>query len=124
MKSEQQHLSDAIHEGMRKIANSITPIGVGSGRDAAGGNVESLTEACMGITSGLCRIAEAINNLADAVSADQERVIVAAKERGSKLWTDKQVVWPATKWPDTASQVCSSDHASADIKATNAEVLS
>lgn len=123
MKSEQEHLSDAIHEGMRKIANSITPLGVGGGRDVAGGNVESLTEACMGITSGLCRIAEAINNLADAVSADQERVIVAAKERGSKF--GKQVVWPAaTYWPDTAMQTCSSDHASADIKATNAEVLS
>lgn len=119
MKSEQEHLSDAIHEGMRKIANSITPLGVGGGRDAAGGNVESLTEACMGITSGLCRIAEAINNLADAVSADQERVIVAAKERGSNLWGGAQHTWPAT-----AMQTCSSDHASADIKATNAEVLS
>jgi hypothetical protein len=122
MKSEQEHLSDAIHEGMRKIANSITPLGVGGGQDAAGGAVESLTEACMGITSGLCRIADAINNLADAVSSDAERVIVAAKERGSKF--GKQVVWPATKWPDTASQTCSSDQASADIRATNAEVLS
>jgi hypothetical protein len=67
--SDKQHiLSDAIHEGMRKIANSITPLGVCKGTDAAGGNVESLTEACMGITAGLCRIADAINNLADAVA--------------------------------------------------------
>jgi len=64
--SDKQHiLSDAIHEGMRKIANSITPLGVCKGTDAA---VESLTEACMGITAGLCRIADAINNLADAVA--------------------------------------------------------
>lgn len=121
MKSEQENLSDAIHEGMRKIANSITPLGVGGGMDAACGRVESLTEACMGMTAGLCRIADAINNLADAVSADQERVIVAAKERGSKF--GQQVVWPATKWPHTGA-ACSSDHASADIKATNAEVRS
>lgn len=90
MKSEQENLSEAIHEGMRKIANSITPLGVGGGRDAAGGNVESLTEACMGITSGLCRIADAINNLADAVTEDgrakaaceaQERVLDAYREK-------------------------------------------
>lgn len=118
MKSEQEHLSDAIHEGMRKIANSITPLGTIGGDDAAGGHVGSLTEACMGITSGLCRIAEAINNLAVAVSADQERVIVAAKERGSKLWGGAQHTWPAT-----AMQTRSSDQASADIKAKNAEVL-
>ena len=110
---------DAIYEGLRKVAGAITPLGVGRGTDAAGGNVESLTEACMGITSGLCRIADAINNLADAVSSDQQRVIVAAKERGSKLWGDAQYTWPAT-----AMQTCSSDHASADIKATNVEVIS
>ncbi len=48
------------------IARAITPNAVG-GRDANDGHVESLTEAVMGVTGGLCRIAEAINNLAEAV---------------------------------------------------------
>lgn len=117
MKSAQENLSDAIHEGMRKIANSITPLGVGGGMDAACGRVESLTEACMGMTAGLCRIADAINNLADAVT-----------EHGAikPLFPEKQLHSPhyGHKWPATATQSCSSDHASADIKATNAEVLS
>lgn len=37
------------------------------GHDAAGGRVESLTEAVMGITAGLVAIAAAINHLAEAV---------------------------------------------------------
>lgn len=83
-------MSDAIHEGMSKIANSIIPLGACSGTDATGGTVLSLTEACMGITAGLCRIADAINNLADAVTEEgrmkaaceaQERVLDAYREK-------------------------------------------
>lgn len=48
------------------IANAITPLDAGSGRDAAGGHVSSLTEAVMGITAGLFRVAEAIEYHADS----------------------------------------------------------
>jgi hypothetical protein len=40
-----------------------------AGRDAGGGPVESLTESVMGITGGLHRIADAIDNLAEALFA-------------------------------------------------------
>lgn len=49
------------------IAEAIYPSGVVAGADAAGGHVWSLTEAVMGMTAGLCRIAEAIESLASAV---------------------------------------------------------
>ena len=48
------------------IANAITPQAA-PGRDAAGGNVQSLTESVMGITGGLHAVADAINRLASAV---------------------------------------------------------
>ncbi len=48
-----------------RIAKAIYPNAAGS-LDAAGGRVESLTEAIMGITSGLYAIAAAIESLADA----------------------------------------------------------
>lgn len=50
-----------------KLANAVTPTGAMPGEDAAGGKVGSLTEATMGITGGLMRIAEAIEELAAAV---------------------------------------------------------
>ncbi len=49
-----------------RIAIAITPNGT-AGNDEAGGHVESLTEAVMGITAGLHKIAEAIESLAAAV---------------------------------------------------------
>jgi len=68
-------LCDAIEQAGRRVANAITPLGVGAGLDAAGGHVESLTEAAMGITKGLLSVADAIQCLADAVrdlKEDQE----------------------------------------------------
>ena len=46
----------------RAILASASP-----GKDETGGHVECLTEAVMGITAGLCRVAEAIADLAAAV---------------------------------------------------------
>ena len=46
-----------------RVANAITPTGVAGNDDASGGGVESLTEAVMGITTGLYEVASAINNL-------------------------------------------------------------
>jgi len=53
--------------GLDKVANAITPRNAAAGQDAAGGHVESLTEAVMGVTNGASQIADAINNLAEAI---------------------------------------------------------
>lgn len=49
------------------VARSITPPDAIGNEDACGGHVESLTEAVMGMTGGLARIADSISELADAV---------------------------------------------------------
>jgi hypothetical protein len=57
-----QHVANA--SGM--ISRAITaPASAGS--DHCGGHVECLTEAVMGITSGLCKIADSIDRLAEAI---------------------------------------------------------
>lgn len=58
---------DDIFQAIKSIANSITPLGVGNGRDASGGHVESLTEAVMGMTAGLMAISHALESVADAI---------------------------------------------------------
>lgn len=60
-------LVDGVQQGFRILANAITPSGVIAGTDAAGGHVESLTEAVMGMTAAMVQIAGAITDLADAV---------------------------------------------------------
>ena len=57
---------DRAGRGIHRLAESIKP-DAAPGRDAGGGQVGSLTEAAMGITSGLFRIAESIESLADAI---------------------------------------------------------
>lgn len=53
------------------IANAISPLNTSRGTDAAGGSVNSLTEAVMGITNGLCKVADSISDLADAVRSHE-----------------------------------------------------
>jgi hypothetical protein len=58
---------DAIVRALGELDTAITPRGRGDtiisgGHDASGGFVTSLTEAVMGVTAGLCRIADAIEN--------------------------------------------------------------
>ena len=55
------------------LVQAITPLGVGPGKDAAGGTVTSLTEAMMGVTAGLIKLAEAVNRLADAKEPPDDR---------------------------------------------------
>ena len=55
-----------------ELDRAITPRGSGNtlvtgGNDATGGYVTSLTEAVMGVTAGLCKIAEAIHGLGQVV---------------------------------------------------------
>ena len=57
---------DNLAKAVGKVSTAIMPNCVGN-EDAAGGRVESLTEAVMGITSGLTNIAHAITDLAEAV---------------------------------------------------------
>lgn len=63
----EDELGAAIYDGLVTLARSITPLTAATGRDATGGTVLSLTEAVMGVTAGLVRIADAIGDLADAV---------------------------------------------------------
>ena len=58
---------DNLAQNVKRIATAITPAAA-AGQDASGGHVESLTEAVMGINAGLVKVAEAISELADAVS--------------------------------------------------------
>lgn len=51
---------------VRAIADAIVPSGVVGSNDAAGGQVESLTEAVMGLTAGLYEVASAIREVAEA----------------------------------------------------------
>lgn len=57
---------EQLAESAKRIGNAITPNICGN-NDATGGHVESLTEAVMGMTSGMIRIADAIESLAEAV---------------------------------------------------------
>ena len=45
------------------------------GEDATGGTVASLSESVMGVTAGLVQIADAINNLAEAVRGNNDESI-------------------------------------------------
>ena len=56
-----------VANSIDRLSNTIVPRGVLPGNDKTGGKVEILTESVMGVTAGLCRIADAINNLAEAV---------------------------------------------------------
>lgn len=64
-----ESIAIAIKTGLESIANAIRPIGALPGKDATGGYVSSLTEAIMGITAGLDRVANNIELLADMVDA-------------------------------------------------------
>jgi len=60
-------VANAVAGGFSTLAQAIYPLSALPGQDATGGRIESLTEAVMGVTAGLVRIAEAIGDLAEAV---------------------------------------------------------
>ena len=62
-----EDISNAIYNGLKSIANAITPLGAMAGRDATGGHIASLTEAVVGITAALVQVAEAINNVSVSI---------------------------------------------------------
>ena len=51
---------------LRRIGNAISENLV-PGQDATGGTVGCMTSAVMGVTAGLCSIASAISDLAEAI---------------------------------------------------------
>lgn len=62
--------SDKFGEATKAIyavANALMPGGGSTARDATDGAVGSLTESVMGITAGLVRIADALENVAKAI---------------------------------------------------------
>jgi hypothetical protein len=56
-----------IAVAVRKLAVAVTA-DAAAGKDAFGGHVASLTEAVMGITTGLARIAGALESVAQAIA--------------------------------------------------------
>mgnify|MGYP003440306591 CR=1 FL=1 len=57
----------ALAKSAASIANAIADQSAWPGEDETGGKVRCLTEAVMGVTAGLCRVAESISDLAEAV---------------------------------------------------------
>ncbi len=70
-------IASDIETGLTRIAHAITP-NAAPGHDETGGTVASLTEAVMGVTAGLCRIAVAIEQHAAAVEALAGALVNAA----------------------------------------------
>ena len=60
--------SDDVAHSLKSVANAITPLGTAPGHDEHG-TVASLTEAAMGISFALGRIASSINGLTEAVES-------------------------------------------------------
>lgn len=58
---------ETLYQGLRNIANSVTPMNASGSIDAAGGFVTSLTEAVMGNTKAMVRVAEALEHIAEAI---------------------------------------------------------
>ena len=56
-----------IVDAVKQLAAAITPNTAVGNTDATGGYVTSLTEAFMGVTAGLVKIAEAVEHLAVAL---------------------------------------------------------
>lgn len=68
MRDQGEQISDAI----RALARAVTPPGAMGSTDAAGTYAESLTEAVMGVTAGLVKIADALEMIAEEMREDRE----------------------------------------------------
>ncbi|TXH51882.1 MAG: hypothetical protein E6Q97_17540 [Desulfurellales bacterium] len=65
---------------LSRIAQAISA-DAAPGTDETGGHVNSLTEAVMGVTAGLCKIAEAIEYLADRLPSGPENYYPKPKKK-------------------------------------------
>lgn len=57
----------ARNKAIQSIAHAITPVDAAAGHDVFGDYTSSLTEAVMGISKGLDRVANALESIADAI---------------------------------------------------------
>ena len=71
--------TDTIGDALYSVSKAITACSA-PGQDETGGYVASLTESVMGVTAGLCKIAEAMEHVASAIE-DQELQRERRKER-------------------------------------------
>ncbi len=65
-----QELEDIVRaflDAIRQNAKAVYPTHTAPGEDASGGAVGSLTEAVMGVTAGLFKIANALDDIAGAL---------------------------------------------------------
>ena len=71
---------DSHADATRGLRNAITPIAA-PGQDAAGCTVDSLTEAAMGITAGLVKLAAAVedNGIGSGVNDAGDEIAAAVK---------------------------------------------
>lgn len=63
---------DEISDSIRALAAAVTPPGSCGADDAAGTYCESLTEAVMGVTAGLVKIADALEMIGDEMREARE----------------------------------------------------
>lgn len=63
---KEEGIAEILDQQLSRIAQAITA-DAAPNQDASGGTVASLTEAIMGVTAGLCRIAEAIHHHAETL---------------------------------------------------------
>ena len=80
MDKELKQLIQHATEELTHLGDAIMPFRATTGEDAYGGSVGSLTEAVMGVTGGLCRIADAIEALAESLDNSSRRATKALKE--------------------------------------------
>lgn len=59
---------------LREVASAIRPLDASAGKDEAGGVITSLTEAAMGHTAGLYRLAESMDRMIDGPLGELTRV--------------------------------------------------
>jgi hypothetical protein len=64
---EEPELAEQIYDGLRSVSSAITANSASGGPDETGGHVECLTEAVMGMTSALSRIADGLYEIARAI---------------------------------------------------------
>lgn len=65
-------IENGLIQASEYIAKAIIDSPVGGERDEAGGYVNSLTDAVMGVTAGLMAISRAIERLADVIGESHE----------------------------------------------------
>ena len=63
---KEEGIAEILNQQLNRIAKAITA-DAAPNQDAAGGTITSLTEAMMGVTAGLCRIADAIHYHAETL---------------------------------------------------------